>query len=123
MKTLLAVITVIVAISSMPAGAADGPKTSTSIDERLTEMDLNVTLKQDEKVRTMQMDADLQMALGGSVSKDKAKEREITERRAVVLAKQAEELRVAARDYDSVLRKYRRTAAATAAASTKEHAH
>ena len=107
MKTTIALISLIAAVSVLPVAAADQAKET--IDVRLAEVDLAVTLKQYEKVRLMQLEVELQAALSAGPSKE---DRESMEKRMIVLREEALRLRESAHRYDATLRKNRETASA-----------
>ena len=108
MKTTLILITLISALSTFPVLAADNEDAALSIEARLTQVDLSVTLKQYEKVKLLVQDAELQLALGGGSDT----EREALRKRIAILRDETTKLREVARHYDAEVRKIRAVASA-----------
>ena len=113
MKTTLAIITLISALSASPLVAADNDKAAPSIEERLTQVELSVTIKQYEKVLLLEHEAKLQVALQNTGSEAiNEKGRKTLEARIAILHDQAEKLRAMAHEYDAQIQKRREIAAA-----------
>ena len=113
MKTIFAIITLMSALLAFPILAAENDKAVPTIEERLAQSDLSVTLKQYEKVRQLEADAKLELALL-AVRPDEAtkKEREAITKRMQILNEEAAQLRFLAYDYDRKTRENRSEIAA-----------
>jgi hypothetical protein len=112
MKTNVLVLSMLAALANLSVGAAE-ERNPVTVDERLTQTELAVTLKHYEKVLGMMLETELQMALG----ENKSKEREDMLRRHEALRRQAEELREKVKACDVLLQRYRETAATSSNAA------
>ena len=109
MKTTLAIITLLSALFVSPIVAADNDKAAPSIEERLIQTELSVTLKQYEKVLLLVQEAKLQAALVSAGSEaTNEKESKALAVRTDVLLKEAADLRETAMKYDAQIQDHRK---------------
>ena len=116
MKTLCTIFCLISAPLICPALAADPAKAvaAPGIQERLTRIDLAVTLAQYKKVRQLIEETSLQYTLEGDPSSDaSSKDRDALSARVKKLYDLAESLRRNAAEYDEKIQGYRKAALAS----------
>jgi hypothetical protein len=115
MKTPCTILCLVSALLICSAPAADPAKTvaAPGIQERLTRIDLAVTLAQYKKVRQLIEETSLQYTLEGDPASEAAsKEREVLAARVKKLYDLAESLRRNAAEYDEKIQGYRKAALA-----------
>ena len=115
MKPILALVVLTALLPTSALLAADKEKAATtpSIEERLTRVDLAVTIKQYKKVRGMEQEMALQAEMQGNLPEGMSdKDRKAMDIRLSVLRRAAEQLRERAVQYDAVIRKHHEVAAA-----------
>ena len=116
MKAICSIFCLVSALLIWPAPAADPAKAATApgIQERLTRIDLAVTLAQYKKVRQLIEETSLQYTLEGDPASEAAsKEREALSARVKKLYDLAESLRRNAAEYDEKIQGYRKAALAS----------
>jgi predicted RND superfamily exporter protein len=113
MKSLFAILAVVMALAASPVLAADKEKGYRSVEERLKQAELSVAIKQYKKVVLLQQETALQIALiETGASPVGEKEVKVLTKRLELLAKQADSLRQMAMDCDATIQKHREVAAA-----------
>lgn len=115
MKLILALIVLTALLPASTLLAADQEKVADrpSIEERLTRVDLAVTIKQYKKVRGMEQEMALQAEMQGAMPEGMSdRDRKAMEVRLSVLRRAADQLRERALHYDAVIRKHHEVAAA-----------
>ncbi|GDY19262.1 hypothetical protein LBMAG56_06070 [Verrucomicrobiota bacterium] len=109
MKTALAIIALLSALSTTPMLAANHDKAPASVEARLVQADLSVTLQQYEKVKRLTGEAALQAAL---LDGSDPKQSEALAKRIGILRQHADKLRSEALRYEAEIRLIREGASA-----------